>query len=637
MMRVFLLVALIVGASADCYLHMPRGSNNRLNEASAERNNGDRLMDTQNNNRGGYNVGDKSATDAAPANNPVQPPATNFDFNSLNTPMQYGLGYFEGSTVQFEWTNQHGCGGNEASDPYKLNCNLVFQYMCNTPPLTPDQPLSDIAVTLKDGGNTNTPDEPNSFSDITATAANNDNNQRGRHESETFYYNCKRRQRNYGLFHADQNLNGYTSRFTRQNNNGNRRGLECPEERDYYPWWNPSPWRDIGVLTDHPEFCPMYAAGSQNNNDVGFCHGLLQTATDQYQNTIPITQEDCVARGAPAVWMTHNKGLPPPDCTTVEWSRVNHLGNGRSGEHLHYQWTIPTFSELVASGLKTDTTGNFLTCIVRIRYNISTDDYNPWTANSTMDDREDLGILSPIRQNPTVDIGAHDLTGLRLALNTNQFGRTFQDRSHVFYIMKRPATGIGAGPIFNLQVRGKRGNIVQTYPSVEYDFTPNKLSLPVGTLLHVMWTGSNTHNNGNPAGDGQAGDAGEGNEGTDRHNFVQMGALNENYPLPLDQYATDPTVSLWANSDCYTHTGVQLTWQDCSLIMATSGQYRNMNQVSTSATNFDPLLNDAPPSLVGGMVFKFKSSAVGMTFNYMCTRNNNFSNRSQKGTLTITS
>jgi hypothetical protein len=25
---------------------------------------------------------------------------------------------------------------------------------------------------------------------------------------------CKRRQRNYGLFHADQNMNGPTSRFT---------------------------------------------------------------------------------------------------------------------------------------------------------------------------------------------------------------------------------------------------------------------------------------------------------------------------------------------------------------------------------------------------------------------------------------
>ena len=51
-------------AHADTYLHNPRGSNNRLNERSANRNNGNRLFDSQNNNRGGYNKGDYD-TDAA--------------------------------------------------------------------------------------------------------------------------------------------------------------------------------------------------------------------------------------------------------------------------------------------------------------------------------------------------------------------------------------------------------------------------------------------------------------------------------------------------------------------------------------------------------------------------------------------
>jgi hypothetical protein len=60
---------------ADVYLNSPRGSNNRLDEANRDRDNGDRLFDSQNNNRGGVNVGQ--------------------------------LYFYTGSTVTLEWTNQH--------------------------------------------------------------------------------------------------------------------------------------------------------------------------------------------------------------------------------------------------------------------------------------------------------------------------------------------------------------------------------------------------------------------------------------------------------------------------------------------------------------------------------------------------
>jgi hypothetical protein len=84
---------------------------------------------------------------------------------------------------------------------------------------------------------------------------------------------------------------------------------------------------------------------------------------------------------------------------------------------------------------------------------------------------------------------------------------------------------------------------------------------------------------------------------------------------------------------------------DCSVYITTSGQYKSVAEVvagntnKDGSTNFDPLLNNAPASLVGGVVMQFApvfpAGKSSTSYDYMCTRNNNFSNRGQKGTIEI--
>jgi hypothetical protein len=87
-------VALFDYVRGDIYMHNMRGSNNRLDEEGRERANANRLFDSQNNNRGGYNLGST-------------------------------MYFMTGSEVSIEWTNQHSCANPHA------HCDLVIQYMCS--------------------------------------------------------------------------------------------------------------------------------------------------------------------------------------------------------------------------------------------------------------------------------------------------------------------------------------------------------------------------------------------------------------------------------------------------------------------------------------------------------------------------
>lgn len=57
---------------------------------------------------------------------------------------------------------------------------------------------------------------------------------------------------------------------------------------------------------------------------------------------------------------------------------------------------------------------------------------------------------------------------------------------------KRPDSLPEGSFLHNVAVRGRRGNIVQVYPSVEYDFVPNLMGITAHDYVHFQWEGSNT-------------------------------------------------------------------------------------------------------------------------------------------------
>merc|ERR1719271_2267601 len=295
-------------------------------------------------------------------------------------------------------------------------------------------------------------------------------------------------------------------------------------------------------------------------------------------------------------------------------------------------------------------------CAVRLRYNITTSDTRAcdqaqfttkaaceeaggiWSAafvtasNNDPDIEPGNGQLALPEQDPTVNMGGF-LTGnggtnslLELAINTNQYGRTFQDRSYVFSLRSRPEGLTSNSKIFNLNVRGKRGNIVQAYPAVEYDFHPTDLQVGANDFVHIQWTGNdNTNNNGN--------NNGEGTDNTDRHNIVQIKESGLDVPASASEADMFDTVFEWnpepPNSQFSgTRDKEELTKQFALVKQTgclTSGQIDGDQQAQNCQK-----LNAAAATVDMGLL-KFKAG----TYKYMSSRNNNFSNRAQKAKIEV--
>uniref|UniRef100_A0A0L8HLP4 Protein DD3-3 n=1 Tax=Octopus bimaculoides TaxID=37653 RepID=A0A0L8HLP4_OCTBM len=581
-----LLFAIITAVNSDMFSQNPRGSNNRLNENTAQRKEANRLFDSQKY----FQSASISRTDPKKGN----------------------------TFLKLEWVNQHGCGVDDEMDPNKKRCNLVLQYMCQK--MNPDDKLD----TLRDGVNTN----KQNFNENQANPKNHQESKKfknivnmnsGLHESWDWYDKCYQRERNNGLFTADQNLNnknGYKrATQTRQNAGGGRSGYECPEERDYYPYWHPTPWLDIVVFAQKSNDCQSYRDKSFNKHNYGECVEFYpdksRKCTSRWNN-----KADCEKNKK--TWVEFSSYLEKaPQYKTAEECK-----NAKSKVHVEHLWGLPWDTKNISHK----------ECLVRAdapechkaaysRYNISTDDYDPATTTAAQNGNK----KSPVLNDPVVNVAG---LPLQLAINTAQFGRVFQDRSHIFYLMPRPS-GVTQN-IHNLNVRGKRGNIVQTFSAVEYDFVPNSLTINSDELVHIQWTGSNTHNNNNDGNDG------EGNAGTDRNNIVQSKRAGVSYPLPYSN------TTLWKNSRIVWiyHKETKISPKDLALNLASSGYYTCVNSAKCPAAlanesldkkaKMNNVLNNAPASYKGVLLSIKKGN-----YYYLCSRNNNFTNRSQKGVIHV--
>lgn len=567
-------ILMCLGINADIYFHNPRGSNNRMDESTRERRNNKRMFDSQNNNRGGYNVG--------------------------------SLYYYTGSVLSLEWTNQHSCSEQNS------HCEIIIQYMC-------DDKLRDGIITTTIPDKLNQCDGNDCNSDL----------KYGMHENRDYFMNCYYRYRNKGLFTVNPIKNNQGATRTRQNPAGTRYGYECPEERDYYPYWHPSPWRDIAVMTNNVSKCEMYQQESQNTKSRFLCtpvSGYIEGMVNRRirPKLLPTNKEECEKMEYPVGsnntfrWVeTKPFGDPPPACILGPRNRDNHLGNGVGGFPNMFNWTIPNTPHEH--------------CALRIRYNISTGDYDAWNGNYSssvdigqlvgIDDKEEAEARGYIfKDKPQVqplkkiikgkDIGRK--LKLQLAINTNQYGRTFQDRSHSFSIRKRPAE-LKKSKIHNINVRGKRGNIVQVYPSVEYDYVPNRVMSSIDDHVHFQWTGSNTNNRNND---------GQGLAGTDRSNVALL--RPQNYPegtlVPPGHEFGHWGNNYPAHLDNVTFLGLSRTDLE-SLLILSPGQLRGeLSELDDAGTYYD--------------LGPRKITRAGIYY-YMCTRNNNFSNRSQKGKIVV--
>jgi hypothetical protein len=289
---------------------------------------------------------------------------------------------------------------------------------------------------------------------------------------------------------------------------------------------------------------------------------------------VPWERNDCEAAGGAWIEQVGNGVGTAPECLPHP---VNSEGENQPLSVPFYDWVIP---QRIADTAANATEGQL--CVLRIRFNMTWADVPDemdsfrfsffffffsisffFCRNSNCDSTirvPQIGVTAPAQCDqtaydhnsvplftrpsimwdgswtgidnngdplPTSDASSYFL--LSMATNTNQVGRVFQDRTHVFRVKNRPTDQPGLtaeSTIWNLNTRGRRGNKFQAFPSMEYGFVPSVLEVSPTEWIHIQFHGSQY----NAA---RVANRGEGWMYGDAQNLVQIASSRHNFPLPL--------------------------------------------------------------------------------------------------------